>query len=926
MKNKNEIFSIYLQEFVSYRSVKLLLNPNFDLKDNNILESLEQTKERFIKILPEIELQEAEKLELINKIKSLYYIYQEEGHVILGDYNHDYEWYDKLLNSEGYDQYYWNRYKNYLLNTKHFSSKIVDILENKTLKSIMSYLGNPLEENTTFSIRGLVVGDVQSGKTSNYLGLLSKAADAGYKVIFILTGTIESLRKQTQIRVEEGFIGYDSVNGVDVGVGRGEKLPKAFTSRAKDFTSGDNQNTTYKISDYSSEPMIFVVKKNVPVLKKIYSSLKLINTNGENGKINFPMLMIDDEADNASINTNKKEDDPTKINKYIRNILSLFTRASYVGFTATPFANVFISYDREDEMLKDDLFPRDFIYALNAPSNYCGSRKYFFNDNPNVRIIKDANDDIFPMTHKKDWDGNKLFESVYHSINTFLIANAIRDMRDSNKNTNRSMLINMSRFTNVQQVIKEIVEEYFDKIKKNVKQCSKLDINYALTNPYIKSLKDSFDKEYSNIYHNGKLITWQNVFYFLYEAINKIKIIVVNSSKKSEKLSYDEKDGVRVIAIGGLALSRGLTLEGLCVSYFYRNTATFDVLMQMGRWFGYRDGYGDLCKIFITNDSREYYKDICESIDCLKEDIKKMGSQNKKPEDYGIRVRNDSIDLGITASNKMRNTKNKVDRKSFYGNIFETPYLHRDLKIIEHNIQQTISFIENISLNKRDKDVSQHPYFRNIPKKDILNLLNGLNIHEANESFDVRQIRSFLNRDDIELQNFDVLIIGGSSTNHFTLNDMKIDIPLVSRRFDIPNSNVIRMNAKRAHLWGRSDTKYGLSKNEQEQVTKDEYGAINDNVRAQDYLIEGRNPILIIYFINPDNHDSPSDNIDYGYRSEEFKLNLELLSSRYPYLVGYAIGFPNKKGENAKATLYTVNKTVNYYEKDHELEDEDGNE
>ena len=917
MKNRNEIFDIYLQQFASYKSIQLLLNPNFILKDNNILESLEQTKERFVQIIPEIELQENEKLELINKIKSLYSIFQEEGHVILGDYNHDYEWYNKLLNSEAFDEYYWDRYKKYLLNVKHFSPTIVDVLENKTLKSIMSYLGNPLEEDTIFSIRGLVVGDVQSGKTSNYLGLLSKAADAGYKVIFILTGTIESLRKQTQIRVEEGFIGYDSVNGVDVGVGRGNKLPKAFTSRAKDFTSGDNQNTTYKISDYSSEPMIFVVKKNVPVLKKLYSSLKMINTTGENSKINFPMLMIDDEADNASINTNKKDDDPTKINKYIRNILSLFTRTSYVGFTATPFANVFISYDREDEMLKDDLFPRDFIYALNAPSNYCGSRKYFFNENSNVRIIKDFDESIFPMKHKKDWDGNELFKSVYHSINTFLISNAIRDIRDSNKNTNRSMLINMSRFTNVQQIIKEIVEDYFDKIKKNIKQCSKLDMNYALTNPYIKYLKDSFELEYSDIFYNDKLITWESVFSILYEAINKIKIVVVNSSKKSEKLNYEDKDGLRVISIGGLALSRGLTLEGLCVSYFYRNTATFDVLMQMGRWFGYRDGYDDLCKIFITRESCEYYKDICISIECLKKDIVKMGQQNKKPEDYGIRVRNDSIELGITASNKMRNTKNKVDRKSFYGNIFETPYLHRDLKIIENNIKETINFIKNISINKRDRSIIQHPYFRNISKLDVMNLLNNLNIHEANENFDIKQIKSFLNKTDNELQKFDVLIMGGSSNRHFVLNNMELDIPLVSRKFDIPSSDVIRMNAKKAHLWGRSDTKYGLSEKEQ--------AIISDNARAQDYLIKGRNPILIIYFIDPNNQDS-AENIDYINRFEELKLNLELDSSRYKYLVGYAIGFPSKDGENTKTTLYTVNKTVNYYEKDHEPVEEDGNE
>ena len=197
-----------------------------------------------------------------------------------------------------------------------------------------------------------------------------------------------------------------------------------------------------------------------------------------------------------------------------------------------------------------------------------------------------------------------------------------------------------------------------------------------------------------------------------------------------------------------------------------------------------------------------------------------------------------------------------------------------------------------------------------------MDLLNNLNIHEANESFDIKQIKSFLLRSDDELQKFDVLIMGGSSNRHFTLNQMGIDIPLVSRKFDIPSENVIRMNAKRAHLWGRSDTKYGLSKEEQAKIS--------DNARAQDFLIKGRNPIIIIYFIDPNNKDSDENN-DYRYQQEELKLNLELSSSKYQYLVGYAIGFPAKDGEKTQTTLYTVNKTVNYYDKDHELE-EDGNE
>jgi hypothetical protein len=431
----------------------------------------------------------------------------------------------------------------------------VDTLEKDTF-NMMSYLGNPNEE-AGFSVRGLVVGDVQSGKTSNYLGLLTKAADAGYKVIFILTGTIESLRKQTQQRVEEGFIGWDSFNGVPVGVGRGDPTPKAFTSRGKDFVGTDNQNTTYKLSNYSSEPMIFVLKKNVSVLKKVYSSLRNINTNAVQTKINYPALIIDDEADNASINTNKPDDDPTKINKYIRSLLSLFTRSSYVGFTATPFANVFISYDKEDEMLKDDLFPRDFIYALKSPSNYCGARKYFIEANDNIRIIKDFNEQLFPMKHKKEWEGEKLFDSLYEAIRTFLLANAVRDIRDVDKNTHRSMLINMSRFTKVQSVIMNIVQDYFDEIKRTVKQTHKLSMDYALTNPIISVLKTTFENQFSTLIDGVEGVSWEETFNQLYDSISKIKIVVVNSGKNSSKLNYDEaKDGLRVIAVGGLALSR----------------------------------------------------------------------------------------------------------------------------------------------------------------------------------------------------------------------------------------------------------------------------------------------------------------------------------------------------------------------------------
>lgn len=301
-----------------------------------------------------------------------------------------------------------------------------------------------------------------------------------------------------------------------------------------------------------------------------------------------------------------------------------------------------------------------------------------------MRFIKDYDDKIFPLRHKKEWDGEKLFSSFYHSINVFLLANAIRDIREVEKNTHRSMLINMSRFTDVQFVIKEIVENYFAEMKRAIKQNCRCKKEDYMRNPLIHALYESFETEYADNCWFGKTATWEQVLERLPEAIKDIEIAVVNSSRNSNKLDYSkhERDGLRVIAIVGLALSRGLTLEGFCVSYFYRNTATFDVLMQMGRWFGYRDDYGDLCKIYLTDFSYRYYREISQSIEQLKKDIRSMGAQGKRPEDYGIRVRNNSSEMGITAANKMRNTKAKIDRKSlFYGSVFETGDLAEYLAI-----------------------------------------------------------------------------------------------------------------------------------------------------------------------------------------------------------------------------------------------------
>ena len=245
----------------------------------------------------------------------------------------------------------------------------------------------------SFLYRGLCIGDVQSGKTSTYIGLINKAADAHYRVIILLTGTIEKLRRQTQQRIDEGFIGLDSYaftlekDNVQVGVGAIDPNTSgwAVTSTTSDFNAATAKKIVGQLNNISA-PVILVLKKNKSVLEKLERWLRFYNANKTTKKIDLPMLLIDDEADNASVNT-KKDDEVTAINKGIRKLLVLFEKANYVGFTATPYANIFIDPDTEKEMLDHDLFPRDFIYALEAPSNYIGARSIFGENAPYAYML-----------------------------------------------------------------------------------------------------------------------------------------------------------------------------------------------------------------------------------------------------------------------------------------------------------------------------------------------------------------------------------------------------------------------------------------------------------------------------------------------------------------------------------------------------------
>ena len=557
------------------------------------------------------------------------------------------------------DPYYWSRFKKYLLeqNGIMLPTQVVRVLD-ETTDEILDFSGDPCVEDG-FQRRGMVIGQVQSGKTLNYSALICKAADAGYKVIIILSGITSLLRRQTQDRIDHAFIGRKSVfeNVYNPKIGAAnyattEKFPSYGTTIDRDFNLNAAQNFGVQIGNLR-EPIIFVTKKNVSTLSNLRQWLRISH---QGGSIEHPLLLIDDEADNASINTRDRLNEVTRINKGIRDILQQFDKASYVAYTATPFANIFISPETRNEMLGADLFPKDYIKALDAPTNYIGPENVFTTGEELADLmVREPDDyqDILPVSHKNHTPVPVLPESLVKAFSLFVLVRAIRVFQGKGK-AHCSMMVNVSRFNSVQENVNNRLYELLNETRDEIRLYSKK--KDAVSNSTILgNLRDLYEEEYFQKQSGDEppLPAWQEIQEKLLEAISTIVVKVVNM--RGEPLEYDghSSDGLHVIAVGGLALSRGLTLEGLCVSYILRNPSAYDTLMQMGRWFGYRPGYHRLCRLFIPGFARDYYEHITRATEELREEIKRMKALEMTPKDFGLKVREHPEAIRITAANKM---------------------------------------------------------------------------------------------------------------------------------------------------------------------------------------------------------------------------------------------------------------------------------
>ena len=882
----------------------------------------------------QISLEDDDFVKIKKDIEYQFKIKHTSANFIYNDYEEDRDWYSRAISGAIIkDEFFWNRYRNFLVNIEKLDINSVNKLEQETLINLMNCLGNPKDNIEHKRLRrGLVIGDVQSGKTATYSGLICKAADAGYKVVILLTGATESLRQQTQERVEEGIIGCTirvdkkgnhgtTISRVGVGLDNKEIRATAFTSYEDDF-KGNASQIVSSISSHRSL-VVFIVKKNVSVLNKLHNWLVEQNKDILDDLIHEPMLLIDDEADNASVNTKKDKLDPTKTNKIIRKICNAFNNVSYVGFTATPFANVFIDPDTTKEMENSDLFPEHFIYILPTPSNYIGATKIFNKsaqyysslkfisdiEEPEPEYIKDADpielmERPFYYKHTKEWCG-VLPDSLDESIYSYFIANAIRDIR-GDLSQPRTMMVNMSRFIKVQKHIKE----YTERLYRTVYDCVNIDfsddINQNKGLDVYNNLEIIWERHYSKLgIPKDKILNKET----LLKAIEKIQVIVVNSGKNSSKLDYKSNPSLRLIAVGGLALSRGLTLKGLMTSYFYRNTATFDVLMQMGRWFGYRYNYDDLCQIWTSETSARWYEEISNSTEELKEDIGRMFDDKMTPKDFGLKVRDESAELQITAMNKMRNAFNREEYINFWGGIFETPYASVNIQNNFKNLNAVKALIKNVSesgnrfKSKRDNDNEfQTKVASDIPCEYIKQLLSQITVSIANMKFDPKTILSFIEEaNSTKLNLWDISIQSGDGKLLYDYGE-DVSIRCSKRDYYINNQGNHICFTGRGTLGGNTDGQFGLVQ-EQIKGAKDKYnqseGSNKTNFPGHTWfsMVENRKPLLIIYSITDYGVDK-----EYTEKLSDYRDQL----GKNP-IVGFAIGIPANFDSSVRSKRYKVN-------------------
>ena len=943
---------------------------------------------------------------------------------------------------------YFEIYRKYLKEEENFSEAAINDIDRSTHK-ILSKLENPEDSSRSWDRRGVIIGSVQSGKTANFIGLINRARDHGYKFIVILSGANNDLRQQTQERVDEGYIGYYTTNysrpdnakvSTPLGLERSRQFPKTqsypiygtYNEIRGDFLDeGLKRLTKQPIKKDSDISYVFVIKKNKKPLTNLISWITQLPQRIQGGqgyeKIpekntkdppfikDFPILVLDDECDHYSVDTGErpKKDDgtfdeeysPKTINALIRKLLCCFSRRAYVGYTATPFANIFIHSQAATKKHGPDLFPKSFMFDIRPPSNHQGLENLFAppdEDDPSqtsdeshfIVPIKDFCSDPSDFNCKTGWipykhgkhhiprfdpdkdlksdDYNLLDEktldfyleilafssansketvqlppSLIHAVMSFIITSAARNVRHYDQIFNhKSMLIHVTKFINVQGLIVLELEKLMNSIldilrykKDHFFSC----VKHIWENYYLKYTKEYSDPNkhtitFDQLKNNETRIEW---------IIREIKKNIFRMSGGGNKPNYkkykkENKVGLTTIIVGGDKLSRGVTFDGLSISYFLRASKMYDTLMQMGRWFGFRKGYEDLCRLYTSTELRQNFIDINIASEDLRNRVSYMAEHNRTPKDFGLAVIR-SPGLLITSKVKMRDGLER--NNTFSGQGTQMTTLPWNIDSIKKNYELTFNLINSLgkedegptikrNWGKEQSSIAENSYiWKNKSHETVLNFVRSFKEHK-NSNFDCeaqsKYIKECVNQN--FLTNWNIMLIGnGNSKMEWDVGGKRV---FLTERKPLSESSSKEEKAAFGAVWNPEHERYDIenedymdavlkSQYDKKKVDRDTKVKFTQEIRRKRPESRG---ILLIYPLVPILYETTintvnepvggnyTENIWKPFKKNflRMKKNIQDINDRKP-LISIAISYPEITKD--VTVPYTVNNV--YYDQEH---------
>lgn len=641
---------------------------------------------------------------------------------------------------------HWPALKGYLLGAKGWDTQTIEAIDD-TSSEIVSLLENPSKPQ--FSCRGLVVGHVQSGKTANMTAVIAKAIDSGYNVIIVLAGLTDKLRQQTQKRMEQDLV---SLN------------PLLWHRLTQADIKGDFQLMSHgHLMHMSDRTQIAITKKNPAPLRKLLDTLR------KTPKVELSrhkVLIIDDECDQASVNSASGEFDVTKINELIRQFVTadILPAVSYVGYTATPFANVLIDPYAGNTHEIDDLYPRDFITALPTPRGYFGAERLFGRvpDNANgddpaaesldvIRDVSEGDEALLqpPSAKAREQFFPKLPESLQDAILWFIMTCCVRRARGQSEQ-HMTMLVHTSPYVSMHNRVADLIAAWVGQSKDDIL------LGHGEISSMMSRVWNDEVERVPRATTSGRQIHFDEMRSHLADVLTALEVPVENGSS-TDRIDYDQSARTYIV-VGGTILARGLTLEGLCVSYFLRNANQYDTLLQMGRWFGYRGGYEDLPRLWMPKNLQLSFRALASIEAEIRQDISEYAQQsNVTPMDFAVRVRT-IPGMAVTGRYKMRHAR--ACDVSYSGRHVQTLRFDRtNESLLKANWQAGSNLVGTAETLQARSERDDKIIYENVPHTAVVNFLRAYSVHETHRDLTSEMLLSYIESNSGSLSEWNIGVL-----------------------------------------------------------------------------------------------------------------------------------------------------------------------